>query len=89
MVFTSIKTEKNFSNVCSFEPGTVWTNNIHTEAMAKGIVEELGADCLLLVDYLLARDPAHLFRTTRYQPGAASVHTYPADKPTGPHWVFQ
>lgn len=60
---SKIEAEKNFSDVCSFEPGTEWTNNIHTEVMVKGIVEEIEADCLLLVDSLLARGPSHLFRS--------------------------
>lgn len=53
----------NFLNVCSVEPGTMHSSNIHTETIVGGIVKEIGADCLLLVDSLVAKEPANLFRT--------------------------
>lgn len=62
-VFSEVGTEGNFCEVCSIVPGTLLTNNIDTEVIVKGVVREIGADCVLLVDSLMASDPERLFQT--------------------------
>ena len=47
-----------FKSVCSFVPGTAWTNNLDTELMVKGILKEANANCLLLIDSLVTRNPS-------------------------------
>lgn len=49
-----------FKSVCSFVPGTAWTNNLDTELMVKGILKEANANCLLLIDSLVTRNPERL-----------------------------
>lgn len=49
-----------FKSVCSFVPGTSWTNNLDTELMVKGILKEANANCLLLIDSLITRKPERL-----------------------------
>ena len=49
-----------FKSVCSFVPGTAWTNNLDTELMVKGILKEANANCLLLIDSLITRNPERL-----------------------------
>ena len=48
-----------FKSVCSFVPGTAWTNNLDTELMVKGILKEANANCLLLIDSLVC-DPSYM-----------------------------
>lgn len=62
-VIADIGSKGNFRNVCSMEPGTALTNNIYTETVMKGVVKEIGANCLLLVDSLVTEEPTRLFRT--------------------------
>lgn len=67
--------EGNFREVVSFEPGTAGTNNINTEVLVNGVVKTIGADCLLLVDSLTAREPAHMFQTIQLSTsGGLSPH---------------
>lgn len=49
-----------FKSVCSFVPGTSWTNNLDTELMVKGVVKAANANCLLLIDSLITRNPERL-----------------------------
>ena len=62
-LFSDIGAEGNFRDVCSIEPGTEYSNNIKTEAIVNGVVKEIGADCILLVDSVVTKDPDRLFRT--------------------------
>ena len=61
-VIADIGIAGNFRNVCSIEPGTALTNNIYTEAVMNGVVKEIGANCLLLVDSLVTEEHTRLFR---------------------------
>lgn len=49
-----------FKSVCSFVPGTAWTNNLDTELMVDGVLKAANADCLLLIDSLITRNPERL-----------------------------
>ena len=62
-LFSEIEAEGNFREVCSIVPGTSLTNNIDTEVIVKGVIKEIGADCILLVDSLIAKNPARLLQT--------------------------
>lgn len=62
-VFSEFGVEGNFREVVSLEPGTAGTNNINTEVLVNGVAKVIGADCLLLVDSLTAREPAGMFQT--------------------------
>ena len=62
-LLSELGTEENFREVCSIEPGTASTNNINTEVIVSGVVQAVGADCLLLVDSLATNEPSKLFRT--------------------------
>lgn len=62
-VLSEIGLECNFREVVSFEPGTAGANNINTEVVMSGVVRAVEADCLLLVDSLIAREPARMFQT--------------------------
>lgn len=52
-----------FREVCSFTPGVFGINNVRTDTLVAGAVQAMGADCLLLVDSLVTRDPAKLFKS--------------------------
>lgn len=54
--------ECRFRDVCSFTPGVFGVNNMKTDALVAGAVRAMGADCLLLVDSVVAADPAKLFK---------------------------
>lgn len=60
---SDVGTEENFREVCSLVPGTAFTNNIDTEVIVKGVVDAIGADCVLLVDSLTTMEPSRLFQT--------------------------
>jgi len=62
-LLSKIGAEGNFRDVCSIEPGTKFTNNIDTEVIVNGVVKGIGADCVLLVDSMITRDPSRLFQT--------------------------
>ena len=62
-LFSQYHTRGNFSEVCSFDPGTELTTNTKPETLVKGIVKEVGADCVLLVDSCMTKEADQLFRT--------------------------
>lgn len=67
--------EGNFREIVSLEPGTVGANNINTEVVVGGVAKEVGADCLLLVDSLTAKEPARMFQTIQLSTnGGLSPH---------------
>lgn len=51
-----------FREVCSFTPGVFGVNNVRTDVLVAGAAQAMGADCLLLVDSIVAPDPAKLFK---------------------------
>lgn len=51
-----------FRDVCSFTPGVYGVNNVRTDALVAGAIRTMGADCLLLVDSVVATDPVKLFK---------------------------
>lgn len=67
--------EGNFREVVSLEPGTAGTNNINTEVLVAGVARAVGADCLLLIDSLTAKEPARMFQTIQLSTsGGLSLH---------------
>lgn len=78
-LFAEPGTQGNFQAVCSLSPGTQMTNGIKTETIVGGIVQAVGADCLLLVDSSTANDPDRLFRTIQLST-AGGINPYWADR---------
>lgn len=67
--------EGNFCEVCSIAPGTSFTNNIDTEVIVGGVVKATGADCVLLVDSMVTKDPLRLFHVIEISTaGGVSPH---------------
>lgn len=62
-ILSELGAAENFREVCSLVPGTALTNNIDTEVIVKGVVHAIGADCVLLVDSLTAKESSRLFNT--------------------------
>lgn len=62
-LYSAAGVKGNFCDVCSIAPGTPWNNNINTETILNGVVKEIGADCVLLVDSLVTEYPSRIFRT--------------------------
>lgn len=74
-VVSGLRSEKNFREVISLEPGVEGSNNISTEVIINGVAKAAGADCLLLVDSLTAREPARMFQTIQLSTnGGLSPH---------------
>ena len=62
-VFSETGMKGNFRDIVSLQPGTVGTNNINTEVLVSAVANGVGADCLLLIDSLIAKEPVQLFQT--------------------------
>lgn len=63
-VFTVLPKEAaRFREVCSIAPGTSFTNNMSTESIIAGVVEQTQATCVLLVDSLISREYKRMSRT--------------------------
>lgn len=73
-VFTKLGTTGNFQAVYSFSPGTQMTNGTKTEAIVGGVLQAVGADCLLLVDSCMTKEPARLFRTIQLSTSGGTDH---------------
>jgi hypothetical protein len=55
-LFARKNLDGNFCEVFTFETGTEWSTNIR-------IAKAIGADCILLVDSLITKNPSQLFHT--------------------------
>ena len=74
-LLSELESEGNFREVVSLEPGIAGVNNIDTEVIVNGVAKAVGADCLLLVDSLVTREPARMFRTIQLSTnGGLSSH---------------
>ena len=74
-IFSELGPERNFREVVSLEPGIAGINNINTEVIVDGVINAVGADCLLLVDSLIAKEPARMFRSIQLSTnGGLSPH---------------
>lgn len=67
--------EGNFCDVCSFDPGVSMITNIDTEKTVAGVVKEVKADCVLLIDSSIAQDISRLSRTIQLST-AGGVSSY-------------
>lgn len=68
-VFSESGERSNFNGVYSFSPGVEINTNTKAELLTKGVIEALGADCMLLIDSCMAEVTAKLFRTIQIATG--------------------
>lgn len=78
-LYSAAGVKGNFCDVCSIAPGTPWTSNINTETIVNGVVKEIGANCVLLVDSLVTKGPSKLFRTIQ-QSAAGGTNPFLSDE---------
>lgn len=76
-MFSEVNLQGNFREVCAFSPGTAMSNNIKTEVIVGGVVQTIRADCVLLVDSLVAYDTSTLFQTIQLSTAGG----------LNPHWA--
>lgn len=75
-VFSETGMAGNFRDVCSISPGTEMSNNIETKRIVEGVIQAIGADCVLLVDSSTTTDVSRLFRTIQLSTAGGIVNYF-------------